>query len=135
MRSRLEKGRALTAVDYVKANMTRALFTAAWEEAFKGVDCVLAPVLAALPPRIEEQNVMINGEQSNTLDAFTRLTALANMAGIPALAIPCGISAGGLPVSLQLIAAQGREDILLALGCVVPARYQLAYAETKETAS
>ena len=116
VRSRLEKGRALTAVDYVKANMTRALFTAAWGEAFQGVDCVLAPVLAALPPRIDEHNVMINGEQSNTLDAFTRLTALANMAGIPALAIPCGISADGLPVSLQLIAAQGREDILLSLG-------------------
>jgi aspartyl-tRNA(Asn)/glutamyl-tRNA(Gln) amidotransferase subunit A len=116
VRSRLEKGRALTAVDYVKAEMTRALFTAAWHELFEGADCVLAPVLAALPPGIGDNHVMINGQESNTLDAFTRLTALANMAGIPALAIPCGFSAEGLPVSLQLIAAQGREDILLALG-------------------
>ncbi len=116
VRSRLEKGRALTAVDYVKAEMTRALFTAEWATLFEGVDCVLAPVLAALPPRIEEHHVMINGREGNTLDAFTRLTALANLAGIPALAIPCGFSADGLPVSLQLIAAQGREDVVLALG-------------------
>jgi aspartyl-tRNA(Asn)/glutamyl-tRNA(Gln) amidotransferase subunit A len=116
VRSRLEKGRTLTAVEYVKAEMTRALFTAAWHELFEGADCVLAPVLAALPPRIGDNHVMINGQEANTLDAFTRLTALANMAGIPALAIPCGFSAEGLPVSLQLITAQGREDALLALG-------------------
>jgi len=116
VRSRLEKGRMLTAVDYVRAELTRALFTSHWVELFGHVDCVLAPVLAALPPRIEEHHVMINGREGNTLDAFTRLTALANMAGIPALAIPCGFSAEGLPVSLELIAASGREDTLLALG-------------------
>jgi len=116
VRSRLEKGRSLTAVDYVKAEMTRALFTAAWHELFDGADCVLAPVLAALPPRIDEHHVLINGQEANTLDAFTRLTALANMAGIPALAIPCGFSTEGLPVSLQLIAAQDREDVVLGLG-------------------
>jgi aspartyl-tRNA(Asn)/glutamyl-tRNA(Gln) amidotransferase subunit A len=116
VRSRLEKGRALTAVDYVRAELTRVLFTSHWIELFGRVDCVLAPVLAAFPPRIEEHQVTINGRAGNTLDAFTRLTALANMAGIPALAIPCGFSAEGLPVSLQLIAASGREDIVLALG-------------------
>jgi len=116
VRSRLEKGRALTAVDYVKADMTRALFTSHCLSLFEEVDCVLAPVLAAMPPRIEEHHVSINGRESNMLDAFTRLTALANMAGIPALAIPCGLSVGGLPVSLQLLAPRGREDIVLALG-------------------
>ncbi len=116
VRGRLEKGRSLTAVDYVKADMTRALFSAAWYEIFERVDSVLAPVLAALPPAIDQHHVTINGREANTLDAFTRLTAPANMAGIPALAIPCGVSAGGLPVSLQLLAARGREDVVLALG-------------------
>lgn len=116
VRSRLEKGRALTAVDYVRADLTRALFTNHCTELFEGVDCVVAPVLAALPSRIDVHHVTINGREANTLDAFTRLTALANMAGIPALAIPCGFSAEGLPVSLQLLAARGREDVVLALG-------------------
>ena len=117
VRSRLEKGRSLTAVDYVKAEMTRAIFTAGWHELFENVDCVLAPVLAATPPRIDDAtSVMINGQEAATLDAFTRLTAPANMAGIPALSIPCGFTSSGLPVGLQLIAAQDREDLLLALG-------------------
>ena len=117
VRSRLEKGRSLTAVDYVKGEMTRALFTAGWHELFERVDCVLAPVLAATPPTIAEPTtVTINGEDAATLDAFTRLTAPANMAGIPALSIPCGFTSGGLPIGLQLIAAPDREDILLGLG-------------------
>jgi Asp-tRNA(Asn)/Glu-tRNA(Gln) amidotransferase A subunit family amidase len=78
---------------------------------------VLAPVLAATPPTIAEPTtVTINGEDAATLDAFTRLTAPANMAGIPALSVPCGFTSGGLPVGLQLIAAPDREDLLLALG-------------------
>jgi aspartyl-tRNA(Asn)/glutamyl-tRNA(Gln) amidotransferase subunit A len=117
VRSRLEKGRSLTAVDYVKAEMTRAMFTAGWYALFEQVDCVLAPVLAATPPPIAEPStVTVNGQDAGTLDAFTRLTAPANMAGIPALSIPCGFTSGGLPVGLQLIAPQNREDILLSLG-------------------
>lgn len=115
VRSRLEKGRGLSAVDYVRAEQTRVLFTEAWDAVFTRVDCVIAPTLAALPPRIEEHHVTINGREANTLDAFTRLTALANMAGVPALTLPCGF-AGGMPIGLQLIAAAGREEILFALG-------------------
>jgi aspartyl-tRNA(Asn)/glutamyl-tRNA(Gln) amidotransferase subunit A len=116
VRGRLEKGRTLTAVDYVKADWTRAMFRAGWTALFENVDCVLAPVLAASPPRIDEDAVTINGQEATILDAFTRLTAAANMAGIPALSIPCGSTSGGLPVSLQLIAAADREDIVLSLG-------------------
>jgi aspartyl-tRNA(Asn)/glutamyl-tRNA(Gln) amidotransferase subunit A len=116
VRGRLEKGKALTAVDYVKADWTRALFTAGWHALFEDADCVLAPVLAATPPRIDEDGVTINGQEATTLDAFTRLTAAANMAGIPALSVPCGFTSAGLPVGLQLIAAPDREDVLLGLG-------------------
>jgi Asp-tRNA(Asn)/Glu-tRNA(Gln) amidotransferase A subunit family amidase len=44
----------------------------------------------------------------------TYFTALANVSGMPALTLPCGFSEG-LPVGLQVIAAPGREDLLLRI--------------------
>jgi len=116
IRARLEQGRGLTAVDYVRAAQVRALVTAAFLEAFKRVDLLLAPTLPALPPPIGESEVRINGTPAGLLDAFTRLNSVANMAGLPALSLPCGYTGEGLPVGLQLIAAPNRDDLVLALG-------------------
>jgi aspartyl-tRNA(Asn)/glutamyl-tRNA(Gln) amidotransferase subunit A len=41
------------------------------------------------------------------------LTVPASLAGLPALSVPCGFTADGLPVGLQLIAPPLREDLLL----------------------
>ena len=50
-------------------------------------------------------------------------TISANLAGLPALSIPCGFSTAGLPIGLQLFAAPFREDLLL----------QVAYAYEQAT--
>jgi aspartyl-tRNA(Asn)/glutamyl-tRNA(Gln) amidotransferase subunit A len=42
-------------------------------------------------------------------------TALANLAGLPALSLPSGVSADGLPVAVQLVGRRGSEATLLAL--------------------
>ncbi len=116
VRERLAKGAGLTAVDLVRAYHTQAVVTAAFLQAFETVDCLAGAVLPGLPPRIGEHTVRVGERDAPTLDAFTRLTSPANMAGLPALALPCGTTPAGLPVALQLIAAPGREDVVLALG-------------------
>ena len=50
-----------------------------------------------------------------TLD-LTRLTTPWAFAGVPALSVPCGLTAEGLPVGLQLVAAWRRESLLLRAG-------------------
>jgi Asp-tRNA(Asn)/Glu-tRNA(Gln) amidotransferase A subunit family amidase len=72
-------------------------------------------VLPAGPPKIPDTTVKVNGRETGVVDAFTRLNAAQNMAGVPALTVPCG-TADGLPVGLQLIAARGLDDAALRLG-------------------
>jgi aspartyl-tRNA(Asn)/glutamyl-tRNA(Gln) amidotransferase subunit A len=40
-------------------------------------------------------------------------TISVNLAGLPAIALPCGFSKGGLPISLQLIGRPFEEDVIL----------------------
>ena len=45
-----------------------------------------------------------------------------SLIGFPAITVPCGRGAGGLPVGLQLVAPPGGEDVLVALAAAVEAR-------------
>lgn len=112
-----------TALDLLRAYATRDAVTAAFARAFESVDCLVGAVLPALPPKVEDTTVTINGQPAGVVDAFTRLNSPQNMAGLPALSVPCGM-AGRLPVGLQVIGAAGRDDQVLRLG----AAYQRSMA-------
>jgi aspartyl-tRNA(Asn)/glutamyl-tRNA(Gln) amidotransferase subunit A len=116
VRQRLEGGYQWTAVDYLRAMALRERVRAMFDAVFSDVDVLVGAVLPAFPPRIGEHAVSINGHEANTVESFTRLNALQNMGGVPALSIPCGADAAGLPVGLQLIAARAREELLFSLG-------------------
>jgi aspartyl-tRNA(Asn)/glutamyl-tRNA(Gln) amidotransferase subunit A len=116
VRQRLEGGYGWSAVDYIHALDVRSRFEGQVREAFASVDVLIGATLPALPPRIGEHAVRINRREVNTVDAFTRLNSPQNMAGNPAISIPAGVSADGLPVGLQVMAGQGREDHLFSLG-------------------
>ena len=82
---------------------------------FTEVDVIVGATLPALAPRIEEQGtVEINGKGVDTVDAFTRLNSPQNVAGLPAISVPCGLERG-LPIGLQFIAAKGRDDLVISL--------------------
>jgi aspartyl-tRNA(Asn)/glutamyl-tRNA(Gln) amidotransferase subunit A len=108
VRARLERGRAITALAYLRAKDKQRELVRAFRRVFTEVDCLVGAVLPLFPPLIDTD--------ADVLDAFTRLNAPLNMAGVPALALPCGIGGSGLPIAFQLVSARGREDILFALG-------------------
>jgi aspartyl-tRNA(Asn)/glutamyl-tRNA(Gln) amidotransferase subunit A len=109
VRQRLERGYDLKALDLVRAERKRLALISAFDEVFREVDLLIGASIAVLPPRIEDR-------APGLLDAFTRLNSPQNMAGLPALVLPCGMSPEGLPLAMQLIAARGREDVLLTAG-------------------
>jgi len=68
-----------------------------------------------LPPRIGEETVTVGSEKMDTSSGCVRFARLANITGIPAIALPYGYSAEGLPLSIQLMAPRLHEDKLLRI--------------------
>jgi aspartyl-tRNA(Asn)/glutamyl-tRNA(Gln) amidotransferase subunit A len=115
VRQRLEAAYKWTALDLVRAQATLRALTAGFSSLFENVDCLVGAVLPVSPPRIGETTVVVNGKDISVVDAFTRLNAPQNMAGVPALSVPCGM-ADKLPVALQIIGASGNDETVLRLG-------------------
>jgi aspartyl-tRNA(Asn)/glutamyl-tRNA(Gln) amidotransferase subunit A len=82
------------------------------EEAFQALgdlDLVITPTLPIVAPPL--------GQADRT--RMTRFTALFNLIGWPALAVPCGIAEDGLPASVQLAAPLGHDSLVLAAGAAL----------------
>jgi aspartyl-tRNA(Asn)/glutamyl-tRNA(Gln) amidotransferase subunit A len=115
VRGRMEKGYEWTAVDYVNARQKQALVRATFAQVFRDVDLLVGATLPAMPPRIDATHVTINGQEANVVEAFTRCNAPQNVAGLPALSVPCGF-VDEFPVGLQLFGAEGADATVLSLG-------------------
>lgn len=90
---------------YMKASKVRRLIKRDFDEAFKNVDCIIAPTSPTTAFKIGEK---IDDLLSMYLaDVFT---IPVNMAGIQAIAVPCGFSNNNLPVSMQIIGPEFREE-------------------------
>lgn len=99
----------------------------AWARAFDSCDVVVSPTLPALPPRLDQGKVDVpSGSRSVDLLQIG-LNAPMNVAGIPALAVPCG-ELDELPVSVTLSAGRGAEGLLFSVGRVLEKRLGWAYS-------
>tara|TARA_Y100000814_G_C12310300_1_gene394829 strand:- start:470 stop:1258 length:789 start_codon:yes stop_codon:yes gene_type:complete len=86
-----------------------------WED---GWDLLLTPTTLLPPPRLgdlvsTEDEPMRNSFKSIPYAAFT---SPFNATGQPAISLPTGFSSDGLPIGIQLVAAYGREDLLIQVG-------------------
>jgi len=111
VREWLRDGAAIRPHEYEGFLESRRMWRRTVAERFQSVDLVLSPTVGIPAPRIAECEAMTEV----TLD-LTRLTTPWAFAGVPALSVPCGLTAGGLPVGLQLVAAWGHEWLLLRAG-------------------
>ena len=83
-------------------------------EVFGRYDVVLTPTVAGRPPRAGGSLGMGTLRAQLASLPFVAYTATWNVSGNPAIAIPVGVGADGLPVSVQLVASRaGGEDVLL----------------------
>ncbi len=113
IRSRMEAGRNLTAVEYLLAQERRRRYTARFERAFQSVELLAAPTLPVTAPGLQEEDVFTGRSCEDVRTALLRLTRPGNLTGLPSISVPCGFSDDGLPVGLQLIGRRWDEATVL----------------------
>ena len=93
---------------YIKAQKVRSIIKSDFDLAFKSVDAIFTPTTpnTAFPISKEE----LDPVQNYLNDIFT---VPANLAGLPAISIPFGLSKSGLPIGMQLITNTFKEQTLL----------------------
>ena len=108
-----DEGNRLTAADYVEATAAMQRIQARIGILFKTYDLILSPVTAKLP-----------GPAEAAVDYdYTVFTAFANIAGIPAIAIPACLSSEGFPIGFHLSGRFGRDRDLLMMANQYQRRY------------
>ncbi|MGN0401866.1 MAG: Asp-tRNA(Asn)/Glu-tRNA(Gln) amidotransferase subunit GatA [Acetatifactor sp.] len=93
---------------YLKALRVKAMIKKAFDRAFEKYDCILGPVAPATAPRLGES--LTDPLQMYLGDIYT---ISVNLAGLPAISIPCGKDSKGLPIGLQLIGDCYQEKKLI----------------------
>jgi amidase len=95
-------------------------FAGWWARRF---DLLLTPTLAEPPPRLGEFVATRDQPLAGLLRAgrLTPFTAYASVTGQPAISLPLFWNAAGLPIGVQLVAAYGREDLLLRVAAQLEA--------------
>jgi Asp-tRNA(Asn)/Glu-tRNA(Gln) amidotransferase A subunit family amidase len=119
VRDRLERGRTIPAVSYLRALETRVALRHAVDAALEQCDALILPTLPIVAPLLADSEVTFDVDDANgstrpeTLPvraAMLRLTQLFNISGHPAITLP--IPTDGLPIGLQVV---GRRDQTVSL--------------------
>jgi aspartyl-tRNA(Asn)/glutamyl-tRNA(Gln) amidotransferase subunit A len=116
VRERLLKGERLKAHRYASAQQRKLGAKDEFERALREVDVLLAPTVPIAATLIDQREVDIEGYEESVRSAVTRLTGPANLNGFPSLSVPCGYTASGLPVGIQLVGRPFDEVTLYRLG-------------------
>jgi aspartyl-tRNA(Asn)/glutamyl-tRNA(Gln) amidotransferase subunit A len=117
VRMRVEAGTKVTAVDYFAALEERKKFIAELRAAMESaaVDALVVPTTVIAAPLIGEETIRIGAKEHATRALLLRTNRPANLAGVPAITVPCGFTGGGLPLGLQFIGMEGTEAALLEM--------------------
>ncbi|MEV7938059.1 amidase [Kitasatospora sp. NPDC088264] len=117
VRALLEAGELMTAGDYLRAQRSRTLMRQEWARMLEEVDVIAAPTVPVTAVRTDQEAVTWpDGTVESVPDAYVRLSAPANITGVPALSVPVGRDAAGLPIGMQLLGRPLGERTLLRVG-------------------
>lgn len=113
VRTLVEMGRFVTAVDYLKAEQFRRVLMEDFRLVFEQVDVIASPSSPLTAWKAGESMVEIGGRDESALAASWRLSYPYNLTGLPAISVPCGFDRRGLPIGLQIAAKPFDEQTVL----------------------
>ncbi|MEU6762642.1 amidase [Streptomyces sp. NPDC046853] len=113
----LEAGEFVTAGDYLRAQRARTLMRDAWAKLLGQVDVIAAPAVPMTAVKSGQDSVeWADGAVEAVSDSYVRLSAPANITGVPALTLPVGQDHAGLPIGMQLMGRPLDEATVLRVG-------------------
>jgi aspartyl-tRNA(Asn)/glutamyl-tRNA(Gln) amidotransferase subunit A len=115
VRSVIEGGLEIPAVDYIEALSLRSeLLRSFIDSALGEDDMLLMPVSLPSAPLFTASDSLQGAEIDRAFSKTATMTRFANYLGLPAISVPSGIAANGLPTAIQLVARPFSESLLLS---------------------
>jgi aspartyl-tRNA(Asn)/glutamyl-tRNA(Gln) amidotransferase subunit A len=123
LRLAIEESAALDPRAVAAAPLERSALFRRFEALFAAADILITPTVAAPPPKAEHEAwepLVIDGKEAGTLRAaWYNYPAPFNLTGHPAISIPCGWTADGLPIGLQAVARWHEDQRLIDLAAAI----------------
>jgi aspartyl-tRNA(Asn)/glutamyl-tRNA(Gln) amidotransferase subunit A len=113
VRARLDLGALHLATHYVKAQRIRRITQENFRKVFVEVDVLVTPGVSITAPRLEESTVRLEEDNVPVGMALTRCTRIYNLAGLPSVSVPVGLSLAGLPIGTQIAGRPFDEGLIL----------------------
>jgi aspartyl-tRNA(Asn)/glutamyl-tRNA(Gln) amidotransferase subunit A len=107
LRTRLQEAATISGSDYATARRTQVEWRRRLARLFDEIDVLATPTTPMPAPRMDEAEAVLAAIQ------LARLTRPFNLAGVPAISLPCGFTLSGLPIGLQLVSRAWSEATLL----------------------
>lgn len=116
VRERLRVGAFVTGAEYLKGQRLRSVLRDEVDAALARLDVLLAPSTAIEATPVGQNEVQIGSETVPVRASLIRFTRPFNLTGHPAASVPCGFTAQGLPIGLQIIGRPFDEATVLRVG-------------------
>lgn len=127
VRERLAWSFEITGDQYVRGLREREMLRRETAAFFRGVDALLLPSMPSTAPPIATLKARVNGKEHEGTWIHRPFLSSHNLTGCPAVSLPMGFDAEGLPLSLQLVGPEWSEARILAISHA----YEEATPETR----
>ena len=130
IRDRLMLGYEVSAVSYLDARARRQQLIDEWDSMLREVDVVVCPTLPLTAFPIEgDRKVLLKGKWEDGVLMCTHHTRHANLTGAPALSVPVGLGANGMPAGMMIMGARGDDLTVLRIGYAYEKAAPFVYPE------
>lgn len=120
VRANVEEGLRYSAADAARAMATQTVIYRRWQEFFGDVDIILAPSITISPrPWRELYPAQIDGVPTQSYFHWLALAYAVTLPGHPALSLPVGRDAAGMPFGLQVIGPRGGDALVLRVAAAL----------------
>ncbi|MEQ9353717.1 AtzE family amidohydrolase [Coleofasciculus chthonoplastes] len=117
-RDRFLAGALIPASWYIQAQRFRQWYRQRVQELFRTVDIIVAPTTPCVAPRLDQETMVIGGEEILVRPNLGLFTQPLSFIGLPVLSVPVKLSSS-LPLGVQIIAAPDHEAMILRVAAVL----------------